>query len=172
MLHLSLYLLLLVICLGAIGLNVLSLPGNWVMLVLAFMWSYFHAWNRPVWWVLAAMLVILLVGEAIELLGSVVGARTFGASKWASAAAIAGTIVGAVLGTFIPTPIPGVGNLIGAVAGAFLAAWITELILQRPLGHATKAAIGAALGRGVGLVTKIGCGLAVWLALAIAGFPR
>jgi uncharacterized protein len=169
MIEILLYVLLLLVCLAAIGLNVLSLPGNWVMLALSLGWFWYRGWDN--WGVLAlgVMLGVLLAGEMVELLGSMVGARKFGASKSASWAAIGGAMIGALMGFAIPIPV--VGNLIGAIAGAFIAAWLVELIQQRPIGPATKAAVGAALGRGVGIMAKIGCGMLAWLFLAFFGFP-
>jgi uncharacterized protein YqgC (DUF456 family) len=161
------YLVLLVGSLGAIALNIFSLPGNWLMLLGALLWSWGHGWNAPTPKILVAMLLLLLAAEVIEFLGGVLGARKFGASKTAAWAAIAGAMVGALVGT----PVPYIGNLVGAVVGAFLAAWVVELLKRRPMDVATKAAIGAALGRGVGIFAKLGGGLTVWLLLAFAGFP-
>lgn len=169
MLDITLYILLLLISLAAVSINVISLPGNWIMLVAAAGWSAYHAWNTPSWPVLAGMLLALLMAEVVELMGSVVGARQFGATKMAGVASIVGAFVGGIIGTLF---LPIIGSIVGAIAGAFLAAWIVELINQRPLWPATKAAFGAALGRGVGLMAKVCFGLAVWLALAIFGFPR
>jgi hypothetical protein len=63
-----LYILLLVVSLGAIALNILSLPGNWVMLLAAALVSWYSGWNAPSRWALTVMILILLVGEALELL--------------------------------------------------------------------------------------------------------
>jgi uncharacterized protein YqgC (DUF456 family) len=163
------YVLLLLLSLGAVGLNVFSLPGNWLMAVMALVVSWLSGWTAPHPWVLIPVAVVLLVAEGVEFAGSIVGARKFGASNTATWAAMFGAIAGAIIGVpFIPV----VGTVVGALLGAFLAAWIVELIQKRPVGAASWAALGAALGRGVGLVAKIGCGLVVWLALAVAAFPR
>jgi uncharacterized protein YqgC (DUF456 family) len=123
--------------------------------------------------VLLIMLVVLLAAEAVELVSGLVGAQKFGASKAASWAAIPGAMIGALMGVpaWVLGPFSILANLVGAVVGAFVAAWIVELIKQRPMGVATRGAVGAALGRGVGIVTKIGCGVVVWLFLAFFGFP-
>src|SRR5262249_40396276 len=97
MLDVVLYILLMVIALAAVALNIISLAGNWIMLVAAAIWSGFHGWGRPSLWVLAFMLGALLMGEAVELAGSMIGARKFGASKMASAASIAGAFIGAII---------------------------------------------------------------------------
>lgn len=165
---LLLYLLLLAFSLAAVALNIFSIPGNWLMAVAALVVSWLSGWKAPhpgVWFLLVA---VLLVAEGIELAGSVVGAKKFGASKAATWAAMAGAIFGALVGI----PIFLIGSVLGALVGAFFAAWMVELLKDRPLREASWAALGAALGRGIGLVAKIGCGLAVWIALAIAAFPR
>jgi uncharacterized protein YqgC (DUF456 family) len=161
------YVLLLAISLGAIGLNVFSLPGNRLMAVLALAVSWASGWTAPRPWWLLLIVVVLLIAEGVEFAGSVVGARKFGASKAATWAAMFGAIVGAIVGV----PVPLVGTVVGALLGAFFAAWLVELMKERTLKAASWAALGAALGRGVGLVAKIGCGLLVWVALAVLAWP-
>lgn len=161
------YPLVLLLSLSAIALNIVSLPGNWVMLVAAAALSWAHGWDQPTVWALGIMLLVLLAGEAIELLGSVVGARKFGASRSATVAAIAGAIIGAIVGT----PVWLMGNIVGAILGAFLAAWAIELMKRRTFKAATWAAVGAALGRTLGLGAKLTAGVAVWVMLAWTAWP-
>jgi uncharacterized protein YqgC (DUF456 family) len=161
------YVLLLVISLGAIGLNIFSLPGNWLMAVLALVVSWMSGWTAPYPGWLAVAAVVLVIAEGVEFAGSIVGARKFGASRSATWAAMFGAIAGAIIGV----PVPLIGSVIGALLGAFFAAWIVELMQERTLKAASWAALGAALGRGVGLFAKIGCGLVVWVALAVTAWP-
>lgn len=162
-----LYALLLLISLGAIGLNIFSLPGNWVMAVLAVVVSWVSAWKAPPPGWLVLIVLVLVIAEAVEFAGSLVGARTFGASKSATWAAMFGAIAGALIGV----PVPLIGSVIGALVGAFFAAWVVELMQERPLKAASWAALGATLGRGFGLVAKIACGLLVWVVLAVMAWP-
>jgi len=164
-----LYALLLILSLAAVALNIISIPGNWIMLLCALLVSWYSHWTAPSLIILAIMLIVLLFGELIEMMGSLVGAKKFGASTLAAWAAIAGGLVGGLLGFMIPIPL--IGNIIGALLGAFLAAWCVELIRQKPFKAATRAAVGAALGRAVGMSTKVGCGLVVWFALIYFAFP-
>lgn len=167
-----LYLIAIVLSLAAIALNVVSLPGNWVILFAAAALSYYHGGHRPHWGFLVVILVILLAAEAVEFLGGMIGAKTFGASRTASWAAIAGAMLGGLIGIPpVTVPMLGTDHLLAAVAGAFLAAWVVELLKQKSMQDALKAAVGAALGRGAGLVTKIGGGVAAWLVLAVTAFP-
>ena len=172
MLEWFIYGLVLALSLVAIGLNIASLPGNWVVFLAAAGLSAWHDWHHPAWWILPVMFVVLLIAEGLEFLGGMVGAKAFGASRTASWAALFGAVVGGVIG--IP-PLSAVmlltDHLAGAVIGAFLAAWLVELMKKKPMKESLRAAIGAALGRGAGIVTKIGGGLIVWLFLAIAACP-
>ncbi|HUO08690.1 MAG TPA: DUF456 domain-containing protein [Phycisphaerae bacterium] len=168
MLDLTLYTLVLLLSLAGILLNILSLPGNWLIPLLALGLSWRTNWHHPTPAILAAIVAVLTLAELIELAGSLLGAKTFGASKSATWAAIAGAITGALIGS----PLALLGGIVGAILGAFLAAWLTELIKQRPHKQALKSALGAALGRATGLFIKISFGLATWLALALFAWPR
>ena len=169
---LLLYLLVLLISLAGVALNVASLPGNWVMFLAALGLSAWHGWQKPHWMGLLLILVILLLAEVLEFVGGMIGARKFGASKSASWAAIGGALVGGIIGIPpITVAVLGIDHIVCAILGAFIAAWIVELLWQRPMGEATKAATGAALGRGMGILSKIGGGLLVWICLAILAFP-
>jgi uncharacterized protein YqgC (DUF456 family) len=166
MLDIALYILLLVISLLGIALNVVSLPGNWLILAGALALSVYHGGNNPHWGVLLVILVILLAAEVVEFLSGMIGARKFGASKTAAWAAIGGAIVGGVVGIPPVTLLMlGTDHLVMAIVGAFGAAWVAELLKQKKMKEALLAALGAALGRGAGLVAKIGAGLLAWVIL-------
>ena len=81
MLPLTLYALLLLLSLAAILLNIVSLPGNWFMFLLAIAWSWYNAWERPHLFFLFCMMTVLLGAEALEFLGGMIGARKFGAGQ-------------------------------------------------------------------------------------------
>jgi uncharacterized protein YqgC (DUF456 family) len=169
MLDILICLLLLVISLAAVILNVVSLPGNWVILAAGLGMSIYHGGHRPGWVALVAIFIVLVLAEVIELLSGLVGARKFGASSAAAWAAVGGAIVGGVVG-IPPLTVPtlGLDHLFAAVAGAYLAAWVVELIRQRPMKQALTAALGAALGRAGGLTAKIAAGIVAWVILLLA----
>ena len=172
LLEFAIYILLLLISLPAIALNILSLPGNWLMFLAAVGASSINGWHHPWWPFLLVMLVTLLIAEGIEFLSGMIGARQFGASRLASWAAIAGAMIGGLIGIPpITVPLLGMDHLLGAILGAFLAALIVEALKQKPIHEASKAAMGAAIGRGAGILTKIAAGLVVWIALAIVANP-
>jgi len=169
MLPFVVYFLVMLLSLVGVALNLLSLPGNWIMFVAALVLSACQGWESPSVSILLLMLMLLLIGEVIETLGSVVGAKKFGASTAAAWSALAGAIVGGIVGSFF---LPPIGSLIGVIVGAFLAAFVVELLRQKPLPHATLAAIGAAFGRIVGIVVKVAFGMAAWLVLLFSAWPR
>ncbi|HEY4329894.1 MAG TPA: DUF456 family protein [Phycisphaerae bacterium] len=167
-LNILLDLLVLAISLAAISLNVISLPGNWIILILAAGLSLLHKGTHPHWAVLILILVILLLAELAEFLSGMIGTKKFGGSTAASYAAIGGAVLGGLIGIPPLTAVTlGIDHLFAAIAGAFLAAWIVELIKQKPMKEASLAALGAALGRGAGMVTKIGAGLLAWMILLV-----
>lgn len=169
MFDVALSILALLVALCAVLLNIVSLPGNWLILATAIGMCLAHGGHQPHWGVLPLMLLVLLAAEVIEFLSGMIGARKFGASKTAAWAALAGAMLGGIVG-FPPVTalMLGIDHLVAAVLGAFVAAWIVELIKRKPLKDASLAALGAALGRGTGIITKIAAGLLAWFILLLA----
>ena len=110
------------------------LPGNWLIVLTtgALAW-----WQRDAqmisFWTVASMALLALVGEVIEFLAGLGGAKKAGAGWLASAAAILGALVGAVVGTFL-IPVPFVGTLLGACIGA---AWSHGALSGPPVNSRT-----------------------------------
>ena len=169
MLDVTLYLVAMVISLMSIVLNVVSLPGNWVILVAALALTIGHHGHHPHWAFLIVIFMVLFVAEGIEFLSGLAGTKIFGGSKPAAWAAIGGAMMGGIIG-FPPLTAAmfGIDHIVMAIFGAFVCAWVVELIRERPMKEALMAALGAALGRGAGLVTKIVAGVIAWVILGIA----
>jgi len=152
----------------SLALIAVGLPGTWGMIALALVFALCTGFAKITAWGLLGMCVAAGVGEAIDLLGGMAGARYGGASKWGMAAALAGGLAGAVAGTVL-LPAPIIGSLIGAFAGCFLGAFIVEYHRARNAQEAMKAGLGAFLGRVVAILAKvsIGAGMIVWMAWRI-----
>lgn len=149
-------------------LDVLGLPGNWLMVA----GTLLVAWLRPGMfsvWTLVAVLIVAAAGEALELLSGAFGARKGGAGRRGAVGALLGGFIGAVVGTFV-IPIPVFGSLIGACAGACLGALGLEFGGGRDFGSSLRAGIGAGAGRALGTVIKLGAGVLLWLVIAVAAF--
>jgi len=157
---------------------VVQLPGTWALLGLAALLEYLDRLYMSDsdhqtfgWWVLGCCLAIAVIGEIIEFVASVAGAKKGGSSTrgmW-------GALIGGIAGVFIFTPlfffIPLFGAFLGAVLGTFVGAVVGELTAE----HATikgsmKPAIGATIGRVLGTTAKLGIAMAMWMTLTVAAF--
>jgi uncharacterized protein YqgC (DUF456 family) len=136
--------------------NLLSLPGNWIMILLLGLWKWTHPNMPGGWFFFVALIAIAGVGELLELGTQVWGARKYGGSRSGSWGALIGAILGAILGAPI---FFGLGSLFGAVIGAFVGALGVELMQSRPMAEALVAAKGAMFGKVLGVVAKIGLGM-------------
>ena len=146
----------------------LQLPGNWLMVLAA---GVLAQWGpEPAmfsFWTIAAMALIALVAEVLELVAESAGARRAGGSRRGALLALAGSLGGGILGTFI---FPLVGSILGACAGACLGALIGERSGGRPLKESVRSGKGAAVGRFFGMAIKIGAGVLIWLIAAGGAF--
>jgi uncharacterized protein YqgC (DUF456 family) len=164
---------------ACVFLVVIQLPGGWVLLGLALFIEYADRWYIPAegdrqtfpWWLLGVNLGLLIVGEIIEFIAGMAGAKKGGATRrgaW-------GALIGGILGAFVFTPVfffvPFVGTLLGAILGTFVGAIVGELTApQTTIGGSMRPAWGATVGRVVGTVAKLAIAITVWLSLSISAF--
>lgn len=154
-------------------LTVLSLPGNWLMVLTAAVAAWLLAvegipgmFGYPV---LIAAVVLATIGEILEFLLGAAGARKAGGSKRAAAASIVGAIVGGIVATPL-VPIPLVGTLIGVCAGAFAGAFGVELLIGKPMEASLASGKGAAVGRLWGTLAKLAVGVIIFIMLTADAF--
>jgi uncharacterized protein YqgC (DUF456 family) len=161
----ALFLALLLACLG---LHVFGLPGNWAILVLVILWDLVHPQAHFGLALYAVLAGLALVGEGLEFLAQLVGAKRYGASLQGNVGGFVGALVGALLGApfFL-----GFGALLGAVAGAFFGCYTFERFHGRAGAAALTAAKGALLGKVLGLAAKTACGVVMWVAAAREIWP-
>src|SRR5512137_1264001 len=80
---------------------VFGIPGTWLMVAVTCLFAW---WQRDAGvfsdGTLIAIAVLALMGELIEFLAGMLGARRSGASWRGSIAAIFGAMLGAIVGTF------------------------------------------------------------------------
>ena len=161
-----------------VGLVMLQLPGAWIMLALAVLIELFdqsYLSDEPAitfgWWWLGGCAVLLGIGELIELVASIVGAKKGGASRRGMWGALIGGIAGAIVFQ-VAVPIPIFGALVGAIVGTFIGAIVGEMTGRDPqtLQGSVKPAIGASIGRIIASMSKVGIALAVWIVLCVAAF--
>jgi uncharacterized protein len=168
-----LYVLLLILMLLnalCLVLVVFGIPGNWLMVLLTCLFAW---WQREAGvfsgGTLVAIVILALMGELIEFLAGMLGARRSGTSWRGSIAAIFGAIIGALVGTFA-IPIPLVGTLVGASVGAGGAVWVIETIRGQPVDRSLQRAVHAGLGQIIGTSSKMAVGVVIWGVIAVAAF--
>jgi uncharacterized protein YqgC (DUF456 family) len=160
-------------CVVAWLLNLVALPGNWLIVggAALFAWLLPVEDGRGVTWAMVIVLAVLaIVGEIIEFVAGAAGAAKQGASRRAVVLSMAGAILGSIAGVIVgaPIPIPIIGPLVtailGGAAGAFAGAYLGEAWKGRDEPARTAAGRGAFFGRIWGTVGKFAVG-AVMLAV-------
>jgi len=147
--------------------GLLGLPGNWLMLIATAIYvvAVPEVATDSLWWVaLAVLLVLAIVGEALEMLASAHGVRKHGGTKRSALLSFVGAIVGAIFGAVIGTGfMPIIGSLIGALllsgAGALGGAFLGEQWSGRSVDDSLQVGQAAFWSRLAGTVAKmvIGC---------------
>jgi hypothetical protein len=161
---------------------VIGLPGGWIMVALAGVIEYVDRYYLPEderqtfqWWVFGACIGLLLVGEALEFLAGVAGAKRGGATR----RGMIGSLIGGIIGVFafagLFSIIPFVGTVFGAFFGALLGTFLGALAgeysaIEGTMRGSVKPAFGATVGRVVGTASKMGIAIAVWLVLSFCAF--
>ncbi|HUF29508.1 MAG TPA: DUF456 domain-containing protein [Gemmatimonadaceae bacterium] len=141
-----------------------GLPGLWVMVGAALLYSW-AAPDRLGVITLLGLTALAVVAEVLEFMTAGRYARKYGGSSRAGWGAIAGGIAGAIIGV----PVPIIGSVIGAFAGSFAGALAAELTLGGRVGAATRVATGALIGRAVATALKVAIGVALlaWVVLVL-----
>lgn len=165
------YLLLIVLQLTGLVLNILGLPGLWVMVLSTggFMWLTWDQQYVSIW-TLVFLLVLAIAAEIVEFIAGSAGAAKAGGSKLGQVGAIIGGLVGALVGT-AALPIPVVGTIVGACAGSFIGSMGIEWYRRGDVDHSMRVGWGAAKGRFYGILAKTGFGLMILLVTILAAFP-
>jgi uncharacterized protein len=141
----------------------LGLPGLWVMIGSAVVYSFVVPGSIG-WFTLLGITALGLVAEVLEFTLAGSYARKYGGSRRAGW----GAIIGGMVGMFMGVPVPIIGPVIGGFVGAFVGAFVAELSAQPHGGRATRVAWGALVGRVVSAVLKVGVGIviAAWVLVA------
>jgi uncharacterized protein YqgC (DUF456 family) len=150
-------LLLIACCLGGLLLIPFGLPGLWVMVLGLLGYGWLTDFRTVSAGVIVLVLVLALVGEAVEAWLGFRMARRYGGSSRAGWGALVGGLAGAVVGV----PIPLIGSVIGGFVGAFVGAALFEYSGARHSQGAVRAGWGAVLGRAAAAATKMALGVVI-----------
>ncbi len=145
--------------------NLVTLPGNWIVVGLTalFAWFFPPSSGHGIGWPTVFVLVALAAaGELLEFAASAATAARQGGSRRGMALALLGALFGSVLGVGLGSPIPVLGHLIGAVAGAavgsFAGAYVGETWKGRPEDERVAVGKAAFWGRLWGTAGKLTIG--------------
>lgn len=165
------YIVLITLQITGLVLNILGMPGLWVMVLStgAYMWITGDQQYVSIW-TLVFLFVLAILAEIVEFLAGSAGAKKAGASALGQFGAVIGGVVGAIVGTIV-LPVPVVGTVVGACLGSFLGSMAIEWYRRGELDHSMRVGWGAAKGRFYGILAKTGFGLVIFVITMIAAIP-
>jgi uncharacterized protein YqgC (DUF456 family) len=162
------YLTLFVMLVVGLIINLVGLPGLWVMIAAVMAYAWLTGWMYVGWKLLAGLVVMGLAAEVVEFIAGSAGARAAGSSRRGAMGAIVGALAGGVVGSGILFL---VGTVIGAVIGAFAGAAVVELLIGKSVQQSMEIGVGAARGRILGMVSKTAIGAVMLIVAMAAAFP-
>jgi uncharacterized protein YqgC (DUF456 family) len=163
------YLALFIVALTGLFLNILGLPGLWLMVAAMGGYAWATGWDHYVGWPSMSTLIVLgLIAEGLEFAAGAAGSKAAGGRMRGMIGAVIGALLGGVFLSFIPVPV--VSTIVGACLGAFIGAAVMELT-DKDFVHAMRVGVGAAKGRFMGIVVKLAVGIVMLLVMMIAALP-
>lgn len=131
---------------GLVGLVLPAIPGPPILFLGLWLAAWAEDFDHVGMVTLAVLAVLMLLAVVLDFVAGALGARRFGASRWA----VGGAVVGAVVGIFFGLP--------GILLGPFVGAVLGELVSGRALDAASRAGIGATIGLLLGTAAKLAIG--------------
>ena len=177
--YLSFNLLWALLCLSALiislGLNAIGAPGNWIMLLIAGIYSWMMPSDSPYAFGLIVIILVLflaIVGEILEFSTGVIGVKKAGGSKKGMWCSVIGSIVGSFGGIVVGIPVPIIGSLIAALllsgVGAMLGAYFGERWDGKVSDEAWRVGLASFIGRILGSGFKLLCGFMALVLMTVA----
>jgi uncharacterized protein YqgC (DUF456 family) len=164
------YILTLLVMLVGMFLNIVGLPGIWLMIAAVAIYAWLTGVGQFVG--LTSLMVLVGIGllaELVEFLAGSAGAKKAGGSKRAAIGAIVGGLIGGLFLSVVPIPI--ISTIIGACLGAFIGAAIVEYMIFKDADRSMRVGLGAMHGRFLGIIGKLIFSIIIFLVAAIVAFP-
>lgn len=146
----------LVLIAGLAGIVLPALPGAPLLVAGVLLVAWAGHFQVVGWGTVIAAAILGALIWAVDVLAGVLGARAFGASRWA----VIGSGVGVVVGLFFGIP--------GIVLGPAIGALAFEYWKDPDLAKAAKAGVGALVGFVLGTVAKVALAFVLLGLLALA----
>jgi hypothetical protein len=169
--------LLLIVNLCAWASTLITLPGNWIIVLATALFALFarpddaHGLN---WVCVGGLVALAAVGEAIEFGAGAVGAAKHGGSRRGMLLAMVGAMAGSLLGATFGSSVPILGTIVGAVVGgclgAFGGAYLGETWKGRTGEERAAVSTAALVGRLFGTVGKLVTGLIMVVIATVDSF--
>ncbi len=164
------YLLTMTVMVIGLWINILTLPGLWLMVASIAIYAWVTGGQYVGWPGIISLVVLAGLAELVEFVAGGAGAKKAGGSKRAFVGAIVGSILGAIfLSVLIPIPV--LGTIFGICAGTFIGALVVEYWVKRNHGQAFRVGLWATIGRLIGIFTKLAFGFVIFLVAGILAWP-
>lgn len=145
--------------------HIFGFPGNFIILADSILFGWYDGFNDVSVKILIILLGLALLGELVEFIVGILGAKKYKSSNKAIVGSIVFGIIGGILG--IPFFF-GIGAVIGAFVGAFVGAFLVEFLLEKNVDRAVKSGWGAFIGRLGGTFFKGAIGIAMIVIVAVS----
>ncbi len=145
--------------------HVFGFPGNFIILADSILFGWYDGFTEVTLKILVILLALALLGELVEFIVGILGAKKYKSSNKAIVGSIVFGIIGGILG--IPFFF-GIGAVIGAFIGAFVGAFLVEYFLEKNVDRAVKSGWGAFIGRIAGTFFKGALGVAMIVIVVVA----
>ncbi|MEO2030984.1 MAG: DUF456 domain-containing protein [Planctomycetaceae bacterium] len=160
----------LLIALNAVSvtLNLLMLPGNWIMVatLCLFLLVAGDPQAGPDWTTVLIVAGLAACGEIAEMFAGSAKAAQAGATRRTMLLSLVASFALSIAGTFV-IPIPIVGTALGAIGGAalgaFTGAWLGETWAGTTPVQRTRISQAAMSGRLMGMIIKVAIGAAIFV---------
>jgi uncharacterized protein len=163
------YILMLIVSIFGLLINILGLPGLWVLVASVAGYAWLTGWNHFVGWPTMISLIVLgLIAETLEFMAGAAGSKAAGGRMRGMIGAVVGAMIGGIFLSILPIPV--VSTIFGACLGAFFGAAIMELT-DKDFRHSLRVGVGAAKGRLMGIVIKSGIGIIMLVVVIIFALP-
>lgn len=123
------------ILVGILGIVIPGLPASPLILIGAVIYGFGFGFGKIGLTIYIILCILTVLSLIIEYIGSMIGAKGFGATKFGIIGAILGLIIGFI-----------VGSIWGIIIGPFIGAFLGELIRTKQWRESAKAGMGATLG--------------------------
>ncbi len=162
-----LYVALATCLLSGLALNLIGLPGLWLMVAAHGLYAWLDQADLAGWESAIALLLLALLAELLEFLAGAAGSKAAGGSLRSTLGAVVGGIIGAIVGVILVPVVPVLNAILGACVGSFIGAAALEAskasqTVETRLdfyGRLNRVGRGAFWGRLWGVVLKSAVGL-------------